>query len=159
MNLKAEEKDIIEEMKNIRFLSKGIEEIERYEELNQQIRKYNDIECIPELCEIMEDDVDNCSVVEEVLETILILVINNDSEKAIQNVIEGTVRMKNHGDSWARILHTQLLRNKDLRETYIRCVKMSENTKKNAIIEVLNVIKDKKKIKDIDIAEIIQNII
>ena len=65
--MKLEEKEILNQMKKIRFLRNGIEEIELYTTLNEKLREYNDVECIPELCEIMEDDVDNCSAIEEVL--------------------------------------------------------------------------------------------
>ena len=116
MNL--EEKYILDEMKKIRFLNKGIEEIELYENLNLKVREYNDIECIPDLCEIMEDEAENCSAVEGVLETILILMKQNELESAIKKIIEGTLSMKGHGDSWARILHTQLLKDEEIRDVY-----------------------------------------
>ena len=103
-------------MKKIRFLRNGIEEIELYTTLNEKLREYNDVECIPELCEIMEDDVDNCSAIEEVLETILILVKGKQMKLALEKIISSTLQMKNHADAWARILHTQLLKDKDVRK-------------------------------------------
>lgn len=156
--MKLEEKNILEEMKKIRFLNKGIEEIELYESLNRSIREYNDIECIPYLCEIMEDDAENCSAIEGVLETILILIKNNEVECTINKIIESTLRMKGHGDSWARILHTQLLKDKEIREIYIECVKRAGEQEKEMIIDIFKRLKAKKRIKDIDMDEIIESV-
>lgn len=153
-----EEKNILEEMRKIRFLKNGIEEVELYETLNIKLREYNNIECIPDLCEIMEDDVENCSAVEGVLETILILIKQNDVECALKKVIESTLKMKGHGDSWSIILHTQLLRDNDIREVYIKCVKCANEQEKKVLKGIFEVLKVKKRIKDIGIDELIEGI-
>ena len=156
--MKLEARKILEEMKEIRFLNKGIEEMELYETLNLKIREYNDIECIPHLCEIMEDDVENCSAVEGVLETILILIKQNELESAIKKIIESTLRMKGHGDSWARILHTQLLKDEEIRNRYIECVKGAGEKEKEEIIEIFKILQAKKRIKNIDMDEVIESV-
>lgn len=145
-------------MKKIRFLRNGIEEIELYTTLNEKLREYNDVECIPELCEIMEDDVDNCSAIEEVLETILILVKGKQMKLALEKIISSTLQMKNHADAWARILHTQLLKDKDVRELYIECVNETDYETKEYIKEIYEKLKKKKRIKDIDMDALINSI-
>ena len=149
--MKLEEKEILNQMKKIRFLRNGIEEIELYTTLNEKLREYNDVECIPELCEIMEDDVDNCSAIEEVLETILILVKGKQMKLALEKIISSTLQMKNHADAWAKILHTQLLKDKDVRELYIECVNEAAYETKEYIKVIYEKLKKKKRIKDIDI--------
>lgn len=110
------------------------------------------------LCLSKEDDVENCSAVEGVLETILILIKQNDVECALKKVIESTLKMKGHGDSWSRILHTQLLRDNDIREVYIKCVKCSNEQEKKVLKGIFEVLKVKKRIKDIGIDELIEGI-
>lgn len=156
--MKLEEKEILNQMKKIRFLKNGIEEIELYTTLNEKLREYNDVECIPELCEIMEDDVDNCSAIEEVLETILILVKGKQMKLALEKIISSTLQMKNHADAWARILHTQLLKDKDVRESYIECVNEADYETKEYIKEIYEKLKKKKRIKDIDMDVLINSI-
>ena len=156
--MKLEEKEILNQMKKIRFLRNGIEEIELYTTLNEKLREYNDVECIPELCEIMEDDVDNCSAIEEVLETILILVKGKQMKLALEKIISSTLQMKNHADAWARILHTQLLKDKDVRELYIECVNETDYETKEYIKEIYEKLKKKKRIKDIDMDALINSI-
>lgn len=156
--MKLEEKEILNQMKKIRFLRNGIEEIELYTTLNEKLREYNDVECIPELCEIMEDDVDNCSAIEEVLETILILVKGKQMKLALEKIISSTLQMKNHADAWARILHTQLLKDKDVRELYIECVNEADHETKEYIKEIYEKLKKKKRIKDIDMDALINSI-
>lgn len=156
--MKLEEKEILNQMKKIRFLKNGIEEIELYTTLNEKLREYNDVECIPELCEIMEDDVDNCSAIEEVLETILILVKGKQMKLALEKIISSTLQMKNHADAWARILHTQLLKDKDVRESYIECVNEADYETKEYIKEIYEKLKKKKRIKDIDMDALINSI-
>ena len=156
--MKLEEKEILNQMKKIRFLRNGIEEIELYTTLNEKLREYNDVECIPELCEIMEDDVDNCSAIEEVLETILILVKGKQMKLALEKIISSTLQMKNHADAWARILHTQLLKDKDVRKLYIECVNEADYETKEYIKEIYEKLKKKKRIKDIDMDALINSI-
>ena len=156
--MKLEEKEILNQMKKIRFLRNGIEEIELYTALNEKLREYNDVECIPELCEIMEDDVDNCSAIEEVLETILILVKGKQMKLALEKIISSTLQMKNHADAWARILHTQLLKDKDVRKLYIECVNEADYETKEYIKEIYEKLKKKKRIKDIDMDALINSI-
>lgn len=156
--MKLEEKETLNQMKKIRFLRNGIEEIELYTTLNEKLREYNDVECIPELCEIMEDDVDNCSAIEEVLETILILVKGKQMKLALEKIISSTLQMKNHADAWARILHTQLLKDKDVRESYIECVNEADYETKEYIKEIYEKLKKKKRIKDIDMDALINSI-
>lgn len=156
--MKLEEKEILNQMKKIRFLRNGIEEIELYTALNKKLREYNDVECIPELCEIMEDDVDNCSAIEDVLETILILVKGKQMKLALEKIISSTLQMKNHADAWARILHTQLLKDKDVRELYIECVNEADYETKEYIKVIYKKLKKKKRIKDIDMDALINSI-
>lgn len=156
--MRLEEKNILDEMRKIRFLKNGIEEIELFESLNNKLREYYSLECIPDLCEIMEDDVENCSAVEGVLETILIFVKQNDMESALKKVIEGTLKMKGHGDSWSRILHTQLLGDKEIREVYVKCIRYTDGQEKESILEILEILKNKRRIKDMDMNELIESI-
>lgn len=156
--MKLEEKEILNQMKKIRFLRNGIEEIELYTTLNEKLREYNDVECILGLCEIMEDDVDNCSAIEEVLETILILVKGKQMKLALEKIISSTLQMKNHADAWARILHTQLLKDKDVRELYIECANEADYETKEYIKEIYEKLKKKKRIKDIDMDALINSI-
>ena len=153
-----EEKKLLEEMKKIRFLKNGLEDIELYETLNIKLREYTNIECIPYLCEIMEDDAENCSAVEGVLETILLFVKQNEVESAINAIIESSLNMKGHGDSWLRILHTQLLRDEEIREVYIKCIKNANKQEKELIIDVFEVLKAKRRVKNVDMDEVINRI-
>lgn len=79
-------------------------------------------------------------------------------ECALKKVIESTLKMKGHGDSWSRILHTQLLRDNDIREVYIKCVKCANEEEKEVIIEIFKILKAKKRIKDMDMDELIESI-
>ena len=153
-----EEQNIkIAKMREIRFVD-GIEQIELYEKLNLELREANNINCIPDLCEIMEDTAYNCSAIEGVLETILVLIDKNDTKKAIDKVIEGTPKMEGHANDWAEMLHSQLLRDDSIRDAYIECVKRADKANKSAVLTLLNKIKEKKWVKDLDMEAIISNI-
>lgn len=153
----SKELEIIEKMKQIRFLKGGIEEIELFEKLNREISEYNDIECIPYLCGIMEDNVYNCSVIEEVLDTILFLIKNNDTHTALQYIIDSSKLMKGHAGSWAVIIHTQLLRDEEIRAIYTECVRKSDDISKQYILDILDII-DKEQYLDACVSEIINQI-
>lgn len=158
MSISDKELKIIKRLEEIRLLSNGIEEIEEYEELVMEIQECENIETIPYLCSIMEDEA-QCSAVEGVLETILILIINSpDKTAAMNKVIEGTLKMSGHGDSWKRILHTEILRQTTFFNEYVEAVKSTEAEARTEIVSILQQIKKNGTVKNVDLADMIQKI-
>ena len=160
MNITEREEKIIDRISEIRFLKKGIEEIEEYENLIQELLESNNVACIPKMCCVMEDKAMSCSTVEQMLEAILILVQNaENTEEGIEKILEGTKEMKNHAEDWARILHIQILNNEALLDSYINCVKEANEIEKKSVLDILNQIKVRGSLEEKKVNKIIERII
>lgn len=153
MSLSVEEKKILKRMDEIRLLENGIDDIEEYEQLASEILEFHNIDCIPELCAIMDDNAGACSAVESVLEVILLLMKQNTEKISIvlDKIMEGTERMQEHGMSWARILHIQILRDESLIPEYIQCLKRAIGNGQKVALEILYIINEKKILSHIDL--------
>lgn len=150
-----EEKNVLNRMEQIHLLTDGIKEIEEFEMLVSKIRKYNDILTIPRLCMIMDDDVCDSSTMEQVIETILLIIKSKEEniDKGINLVLENTSEMMKRAEDWAIILHTQFLFDKKLKDRYIECVK--RNKHKKTIIEIMKILRDENTIKKINFTDVI----
>ena len=104
---------------------------------------------------IMDDDVCDSSTMEQVIETILLIIKSKEEniDKGINLVLESTSEMMKRAEDWAIILHTQFLFDKKLKDRYIECVK--RNKHKKTIIEITSKFA-RKKSKNRELAELLK---
>jgi len=153
------EEEIIKKLNEIRHLKKGLEEIEEFERLVRELAEYNNIDIIPELCSIMEDNASNCSVFEEVIELMLELILQaEDKKKGLENIFTGLSKMKEHGEEWAEILHAQILREHMWIEDYIDCAKQLRSDEKEELIHLLQILDEDEFVEEVDLKKIIEDI-
>lgn len=153
------EEEIIKKLNEIRHLNKGLEEIEEFERLIRELAEYNNIDIIPELCSIMEDNASNCSVFEEVIELMLELILQTeDTKKGLENIFTGLSKMKEHGEEWAEILHAQILRENMWIEDYIDCAKQLRSDEKEELIQLLQILDEDEFVEEVDLKKIMEDI-
>lgn len=153
------EEEILKRLDEIRHLEKGLEEIEEFERLVNELSNFSNTDTIPELCYIMEDNASNCSVFEEVVELIVDLIIKSeDPKKGLENVFIGLPKMKAHGEDWAEILHAQILREHTLIEDYIECARRLQKSEKSNLVQLLEMISDDELVEEMDMQKLIEDI-
>lgn len=160
MSLSIEENNKLEKIYEHRLLQNGIEEIELYEELTREILENNNVDCIPGLCMAMDDEAYECSAVECALEAILLLVLNSGDNvnRAMSKLMEGTRKMRAHGEEWATVLHLQFFRDEYLCASYIQYAQSAQSEEKEFIIDILSLIRDEIEPDDVDMDKIIEQI-
>ena len=161
------EKKIIEELEKIRFLDsdkedddEAEEEIEgkviRYEKYVHELCTQSNIEIIPYLCEIAEDNATEQSSVEYLIKMIVYM-IDNDIENSIKYIIKGTTKMIPKAYYKACFLHTLIVRKKNLQKVYIRALRNSSEEEK-CIIKMLLLYLKRKNIEGDSVSYILENI-
>lgn len=147
------ERKLIEELKELRFLDceEDEDEDKMEEEVLEKIQRYEEIICelsleagtsiIPELCGIAEDDAIQQSSVDYLMRKVL-TIARKDKEKGIKKIIEGTKNMLPKAVQNALQLHIWIIRDKDLKEEYIKALKTAPHEEKVIVIKVLKEIID-----------------
>ena len=107
----------------------------------------------------MDDDVCDSSTMEQVIETILLIIKSKEEniDRGINLVIDSTPKMMKHAEDWAIILHTQFLFDKTLKDRYIEDTKKHKN--KKTIIEIMEILRDENIIKNIDFGDVIEKMV
>lgn len=153
--------DLINEMKEHRFFKMGEEDIVIFEKNANLIKEQKNIEMIPELCSVLEDDVPCCAPCENVIKGIQYIVLQSKEtkEEAILKVFEGTKKMLNTAYEWAMLLHTQFICNEELLSSYIQAFQqLNSNEDRKMIINLLNDIYDEEFFNEPDLQEIIKQL-
>ena len=144
----------LEKMYKKRLLSKGLRQIEDFERMNMKVREYNDVECIIPLCKVMDEDTECNSATEAVLETIMIFVQRYKAD-AICRVLKATPDLIINGETWAILLHTMILQNKNYNAIYKEEYKKLDETEKNVINDLLYMMLDEEYINKDDVMQLI----
>lgn len=153
--------DLINEMKEHRFFRMGEEDIVIFEKNANLIKEQNNIEVIPVLCSVLEDDVTCCAPCENVIKVIqhMVLKANEAKEEAILKVFEGTKKMLDTAYEWAMLLHTQFICNEELLPIYVQAFQQLNNDEdRKMIINLLNDIYDEEFFEEPDLQDIIRRL-
>lgn len=156
-----EQLKLVEEMKERRFFERGEEDIEIFERDTNILKNEKNIELIPYLCSLMEDNAICCSPIEALVKAIQFIVLETTEDKklAILKLFEGTKKMKNKAYEWAMVLHTQFLISPSLLSVYLDAYKQLDNKEdKKFILELLNDIYDEEYFDEPDLQVIIDKL-
>ena len=141
------EQKLLNELKKIKLLDSDNEDEEemeqeieekigRYEHIIFELSQYNNVEVIPYLCNIADDQANEQSSVEYLVKTI-VNIINNDIANGIRYVIEGTMLMIPKAYYKAKFLHTLIIRQDAWNDVYIRILKNSTEREKEMVKRIL----------------------
>lgn len=160
MSISEKSKELIKSMKEVQLLENGESDIEIFKNALNYFKSEKNVDIIPYLCSIMNDDAVMASPVEAVLKTILYIVENNNFgvEKGIAKVFEGTYEMVSNGHDWALMLHMQFIINSDLLKNYISSFEQLETSKKKFMLALLEELKEEDFFEEPDLSEIIKKL-
>lgn len=119
MSISEKDKKLIKSMQEVQLLENGMSDIKIFEDAIKEFKTENNIEIVPYLCSVMNDDAVAASPVEGILKTILYIVQNSNEgiQIGIQKVFEGTKAMISNGHDWALMLHMQFIIDSKLLKT------------------------------------------
>lgn len=161
MNLQEQLK-LIGEMNTRRFFKGGEDDIEFFENNLNILKHEKNIETIPYLCALMEDDAIHCSPLNSLVKAIQFIVLETSRDKklAMLKLFEGTKTMIDKAYDWAMVLHTQFLINPTLLSLYVEAYKLLDNEEdKKLVIDLLNDIYDEEYFDEPDLQMIIDDLL
>ncbi|AET62083.1 hypothetical protein HPL003_26855 [Paenibacillus terrae HPL-003] len=124
------------------FMENEEDNIEVFEDILNELSLEGTNDIIPDLCTIFEDEVAEPSADDYLIETIFYIAKRNGLEEGLYKLALAIPNMLPHAEFWAERIHRTLLNSKDLLISYSKILDKLESSNKQAIKEILLLIKD-----------------
>ncbi|ENQ3105345.1 Immunity protein 30 [Bacillus sp. 491mf] len=121
----------------MRFMENKGDDIEKFEEMLNELSFHAGNEVIPELCKIFEDDVAEPSADDYVIETIFYIASRNGLEDGLIQLVSGIPNMAPQAEFWADRIHRTLLNSEELIFPYIKALQQVDEYTKQIVKDIL----------------------
>ncbi|MGG3887549.1 hypothetical protein [Metabacillus fastidiosus] len=130
-------------LKKMRFLANEDDSIETLVEILNEISQTADNEVIVDLCSIFHDEIDEPSIISDLIETIFYIIERNGIEDGLYKVIEGMSSILPQAKYCAKRLYRSILATEDLIVPYINILRKVTPSQKAEVINILKEISHK----------------
>ncbi|ENQ3105368.1 hypothetical protein ACEOWJ_001344 [Bacillus cereus] len=135
--------NMIVTLKRIRFFEHEDDSIEVFEETLNEIAQTADTKVIIDLCSVFHDEIDEPSMIGDLIETIFYIMEQNRIEEGLSELIKGISRVLPQARYCAKRLYKNVLDTEDLFVPYINALRNVTPSKKAEVIMILKEISDK----------------
>lgn len=134
---------MISNLKKMRFLAHEDDSIELLEEILNEISQTADNKVIGDLCSVFHDEIDEPSIIGDLIETIFYIIERNGIEEGLYELIEGMNYILPQARYCAKRLYRSLLATDDLIVPFINVLRKVIPSNKAEVINILKEISDK----------------
>ncbi|KMN45599.1 hypothetical protein [Bacillus sp. LK2] len=135
--------NMISSLKKMRFLAHEDDSIEVLEEILNEISQTADNTVIGDLCSVFHDEIDEPSIIGDLIETIFYIIERNGIEEGLYELIEGMSYILPQARYCAKRLYRSLLATDDLIVPFINVLRKVTPSQKAEVINILKEISDK----------------
>ncbi|WP_242218476.1 Imm30 family immunity protein [Bacillus cereus group sp. BfR-BA-01380] len=121
----------------MRFMENEGDDIEKFEEILNDLSFHAGNEVIPELCKIFEDEIAEPSADDYVIETIFYIASRNGLEDGLVQLASGIANMLPQAEFWADRIHRTLLHSEELIFPYIKALQQIDKHTKQIVRAIL----------------------
>ncbi|BCC36183.1 MULTISPECIES: Imm30 family immunity protein [Bacillus] len=130
-------------LKRICFLDHEDDSIELFEEILNEILQTADNKVIIDLCSVFHDEIDEPSIVGDLIESIFYIMEKNGVEDGLSKLIEGISIVLPQAKYCAKRFYRSLLVSDDFIIPFINVLKKAKATNKEDVIKILKEISEK----------------
>ncbi|MGB3888861.1 MAG: Imm30 family immunity protein, partial [Priestia megaterium] len=122
----------------MRFMENEGDDIVIFEQLLNEIAVNSNVDIIPSLCTLLEDEVAEPSVSEYVIDTIFYIAKQRNTDKALEHVATSIPNMLMSAEFWVERIHQLILSNAEFTKAYAEILtninpNITEVIKKNLV--------------------------
>ncbi|OAB37769.1 Imm30 family immunity protein [Paenibacillus glacialis] len=121
----------------MRFLNNEGDDIDVFTSLLNELAYNGGNEVIKDLCTIFEDDIEEPSAADDIIETIFYIANRNGLDQGIYVLAQGIVNMLPQAKGWAKTLLKTLLNGEKLISPFTDALKKVDNETKQVITNIL----------------------
>lgn len=125
----------------MRFLNKEGDDIDVFTSLLNELAYNGGNEVILDLCSIFDDDIEEPSAADDMIETIFYIANRNGLDQGMYVLAQGIVRMLPQAKSWAKTLLKTLLNGEELISPFTNALENVDNNIKQTITNIFIEIK------------------
>ncbi|MDM5186247.1 hypothetical protein QUF99_02090 [Bacillus sp. DX4.1] len=133
----------ISTLKRMRFLDHEDDSIELFEEILNEISQTADNKVIIDLCSLFHDEIDEPSIIGDLIETVFYIIEKNGVEDGLSKLIEGISIVFPQAKYCAKRLYRSFLATDDFIIPFINVLKKVKTTNKEDVINILKEISEK----------------
>lgn len=126
-------------VKKMRFLDNEDDSIEVLEDLLNEIAQIADNTVIADLCSVFDDEIEDSSIIGDLIETIFYIINRNGVEEGLYELIGGISKVLPQAAYCAKRLYRSILATEEFFIPFIGALKRVEPSKK---VEVINILKE-----------------
>ncbi|MFP7412696.1 hypothetical protein [Priestia filamentosa] len=137
--------DMIATLKRMRFLDHEDDSIETIEDILNEISLTADNSVIFDLCSVFHDEIEEPSIVSDLMETIFYVIKRNGLEDGLYKAIEGISSILPQANYCAKRFYRSILASEDLVVPYSNALKKVTPSKREEVINILKEIRDEQR--------------